>query len=85
MMRISHLCANSPASTQTTRKRLYVTAYRLTPIKLIRRVTGAMNVYSSVPSHRSNAIDIEISLKSTERKLHSSTPIVSVRVSRGSP
>ena len=75
---------NNPASTKSARKTAYESAYRLTPNMCTSLETGAMNVYSSVPSHRSNAMDMAISLNSTERKLHSSTPTVRVSVSRTS-
>jgi hypothetical protein len=41
---------------------LFSNENRLTPSKWTARETGAMNVYSSVPSQRSYAIDIAISL-----------------------
>ena len=42
-------------------------AYRHEPRSCVQRRTGAMNVYSSVPSHRSTAMVSAIHEKTTER------------------
>ena len=42
-------------------------AYRQEPSSWVQRRTGAMNVYSSVPSHRSTAMVSAIQEKTTER------------------
>ena len=47
--------------------RPYPMAYVQEPISWVQRRTGAMNVYSSVPSHRSTAIVSAIQEKTTER------------------
>ena len=45
----------------------YPMAYVQEPSSWVQRRTGAMNVYSSVPSHRSTAIVSAIQEKTTDR------------------
>ena len=47
--------------------RPYTTAYRADPSNCTERRTGAIIVYSSVPSHRSQVIVSPIDWKTTER------------------
>ena len=52
---------SSPATIITERTTAYPVAKMLTPARCVSRETGAMNVYSSVPSQRSYVIELAIS------------------------
>ena len=66
----SSICGkNSTSATKVTAvwTSPYAMAYRTDPSSCDPRRTGAMKVYSSVPSHRSTAIVSAIQLKTTDR------------------